>query len=164
VSSIADIALLLLMACRSVLFFTYRREERGLDPGFACELDGGETLPRIYQGHLKALVSCGSIGAAPEGLSPFTKTPGQFLLELDLGLIQTHMAQKRVLWLEVGAHAVRKKPERRFKPLGPSQGAAALVLLNQSSQAHLNAQHALRLWEAAESPRTCPWRVRFSSI
>ena len=30
-------------------------------------------------------------------------------LELELELIQTHMTQKPVLWVEVGAHAVRKR-------------------------------------------------------
>jgi hypothetical protein len=30
-------------------------------------------------------------------------------LELKLELIQTHMAQKPLLWAEVGAHAVRKR-------------------------------------------------------
>jgi hypothetical protein len=29
-------------------------------------------------------------------------------LELELELIQTHMTQKPLLWVEVGAHAVRK--------------------------------------------------------
>ena len=33
-------------------------------------------------------------------------------LELELELIQTRMAQKPLLWVEVGAHAVRKKSER----------------------------------------------------
>jgi hypothetical protein len=32
-------------------------------------------------------------------------------LELELELIQTHMAQKPLLWVEVGAHAVRKRSE-----------------------------------------------------
>jgi hypothetical protein len=31
--------------------------------------------------------------------------------ELELGLIQTHMTQKPLLWVEVGAHAVRKRSE-----------------------------------------------------
>ena len=31
--------------------------------------------------------------------------------ELELELIQTHMAQKPLLWVEVGAHAVRKRSE-----------------------------------------------------
>jgi hypothetical protein len=30
---------------------------------------------------------------------------------LELELIQTHMAQKPLLWVEVGAHAVRKRSE-----------------------------------------------------
>jgi hypothetical protein len=30
-------------------------------------------------------------------------------IELELELIQTHMAQKPLLWVEVGAHAVRNK-------------------------------------------------------
>ena len=30
----------------------------------------------------------------------------ELLLELELELIQTHMAQKPLLWVEVGAHAV----------------------------------------------------------
>jgi hypothetical protein len=30
-------------------------------------------------------------------------------LELELELIQTHMTQKPLLWVEVGVHAVRKK-------------------------------------------------------
>jgi hypothetical protein len=29
--------------------------------------------------------------------------------ELELELIQTHMAQKKLLWVEVGAHAVRTR-------------------------------------------------------
>jgi hypothetical protein len=29
--------------------------------------------------------------------------------ELELELIQTHMTQKPLLWVEVGAHAVRKR-------------------------------------------------------
>jgi hypothetical protein len=32
-------------------------------------------------------------------------------LELELELIQTHMTQKPLLWIEVGAHAVRKRSE-----------------------------------------------------
>jgi hypothetical protein len=32
------------------------------------------------------------------------------LPELELELIQAHMAQKLLLWVEVGAHAVRKRP------------------------------------------------------
>jgi hypothetical protein len=32
-------------------------------------------------------------------------------LELELELIQTHMTQKPLLWVEVGAHAVRKRSE-----------------------------------------------------
>jgi hypothetical protein len=31
--------------------------------------------------------------------------------ELELELIQTHMTQKSLLWVEVGAHAVRKRSE-----------------------------------------------------
>jgi hypothetical protein len=31
--------------------------------------------------------------------------------ELELELIQTHMTQKPLLWVEVGAHAVRKRSE-----------------------------------------------------
>jgi hypothetical protein len=31
------------------------------------------------------------------------------LAELELELIQTHMAQKPLLWVEVGAHAVRNR-------------------------------------------------------
>ena len=37
------------------------------------------------------------------------KIPG--CLELELELIQTHMTQKPLLWVEVGAHAVRKRSE-----------------------------------------------------
>jgi hypothetical protein len=33
-----------------------------------------------------------------------------FGLELELELIQTHMTQKPLLWVEAGAHAVRNKP------------------------------------------------------
>jgi hypothetical protein len=32
-------------------------------------------------------------------------------LELELLVVQTHMTQKPVLWVEVGAHAVRKRSE-----------------------------------------------------
>jgi hypothetical protein len=32
-------------------------------------------------------------------------------LELELSAIQTHMAQKPLLWVEAGAHAVRKRRE-----------------------------------------------------
>jgi hypothetical protein len=32
-------------------------------------------------------------------------------LELELELIQTHVTQKPLLWVEVGAHAVRKRSE-----------------------------------------------------
>jgi hypothetical protein len=32
-------------------------------------------------------------------------------LELELELIQTHMTQKPLLWVKVGAHAVRKRSE-----------------------------------------------------
>jgi hypothetical protein len=32
-------------------------------------------------------------------------------LELELELIQAHMTQKTLLWIEVGAHAVRKRSE-----------------------------------------------------
>jgi hypothetical protein len=30
-------------------------------------------------------------------------------MELELDLIQTHMTQRPLLWVEVGAHAVRKR-------------------------------------------------------
>jgi hypothetical protein len=33
------------------------------------------------------------------------------MFELELELIQTHMTQKPFLWVEVGAHVVRKRPE-----------------------------------------------------
>jgi hypothetical protein len=33
------------------------------------------------------------------------------LLELELELIQTHMTQKPLLWVEVGAHVVRNRPK-----------------------------------------------------
>jgi hypothetical protein len=32
-------------------------------------------------------------------------------LELELELLQTHMTQKPLLWVEAGAHAVRKRSE-----------------------------------------------------
>jgi hypothetical protein len=38
--------------------------------------------------------------------------------QLELELIQTHMTQKPLLWVEVGAHAVRKRPfsDRNWRP------------------------------------------------
>jgi hypothetical protein len=41
--------------------------------------------------------------------------------ELELELIQTHMTKKPLLWVEVGAHAVRKRSESA----GVVQGARA---------------------------------------
>ena len=35
-----------------------------------------------------------------------------YKLELELGLIQARMTHKPLLWVEAGAHAVRKKLER----------------------------------------------------
>ena len=43
------------------------------------------------------------------GSASVTAACNPFELELELELIQTHMAQKPLLWVKVGAHAVRNR-------------------------------------------------------
>jgi hypothetical protein len=58
--------------------------------GRSCQVDAKNKFPRgLYIAH--------SPEAGP--------------LKLELELIQTHMTQKPLLWVEVGAHAVRKRSE-----------------------------------------------------
>jgi hypothetical protein len=53
-------------------------------------------------------------------------------VELELELTQTHMTQKPLLWVEVGAHAVRKRKYRHPEKEPPYQGYSAPSGLNQA--------------------------------
>jgi hypothetical protein len=60
----------------------------------------------------------------PPPFFPLTLCTQHFELDLELELIQIQMAQKPLLWVEAGAHAVQKKkgPERGWAE-GASMGA-----------------------------------------
>jgi hypothetical protein len=49
------------------------------------------------------------------------------ICELELDLIQTHMTQKPLLWVEVGAHAVRERSESPLSAIRCYRYAIAYV-------------------------------------